>query len=105
MLLSASDTAAPAAGRPELYVMSRGERAESEALRLAIQLRRAGRWVEVDLSGSGFGKQFKRADRSGATWAVVIGESEMEQEQVILKNLKAEIEERIPAGELLLRFA
>jgi histidyl-tRNA synthetase len=61
--------------------------------------------VELDLSAAAFGKQFKRADRSGAAWAVVIGDSEAEQGEVILKNLAAAAEERISVAELQARFA
>ncbi len=84
-----SQRSAPA---PELYVVSRGAAAEPLALRLARELRLAGRAVELDLSAAAFGKQLKRADRSGAPWALVIGDGEAEQDQVILKRLRA------PAG-------
>ena len=43
--------------------------------------------AELDLSGAAFSRQLKRADRSGAPWAVVIGESEAEQGVVLLKDL------------------
>jgi histidyl-tRNA synthetase len=97
----------PAVERPQLYVVSRGERAEAQALVLARQLRQAGRAVELDLSGAAFGKQLRRADRSGADWAVLIGESEVEQQELILKALQPGegTEERLPLTELLRRFA
>ena len=50
---------------PDLYLVNRGEQAETLALVLARQLRAAGVSVELDGSGAAFGKQFKRADRSG----------------------------------------
>ena len=74
--------------------MSRGERAEPLALQLARQLRLAGRHVELDLSRSAFGKQFKRADRSGAAWAAVLGEALAERGVVRLKSLRGMGEER-----------
>jgi len=104
MLLAQIDTALPASA-VELYVVSRGTQAQALALQLAVQLRRSGRRVELDLSAAAFGKQFKRADRSGAAWAVVIGDSEAEQGEVILKNLAAAEEERISVAELQARFA
>ena len=104
MLLAQIDTALPASA-VELYVVSRGTQAQALALQLAVQLRRSGRRVELDLSAAAFGKQFKRADRSGAAWAVVIGDSEAEQGEVILKNLAAAAEERISLAELQARFA
>ena len=104
MLLAQIDTALPVSA-VELYVVSRGTQAQALALQLAVQLRRSGRRVELDLSAAAFGKQFKRADRSGAAWAVVIGDSEAEQGEVILKNLAAAAEERISVAELQARFA
>lgn len=84
-------TATPA---PDLYLVNRGEQAETLALALARQLRAAGVSVELDGSGAAFGKQFKRADRSGAGWAVVIGEEEVDSGQLRLKPLLFGGEER-----------
>jgi histidyl-tRNA synthetase len=107
VLLLAQGEQQPEASAPQLYLISRGEQAEPQALLLARQLRRRGAAVELDLSASAFGKQFKRADRSGAGLAVVIGDSEAEQGLVILKDLRAdgaEPELRLPVAELLERF-
>lgn len=71
----------------EVYVISRGAKAEAQSLRIAQALRRAGFCTELDLSGSAFGKQFKRASRSGATWAVVLGDAEAAAGEVQLKHL------------------
>ena len=96
---------------PDLYVVSRGERAEPLALQLARQLRLAGRHVELDLSRSAFGKQFKRADRTGARWALVIGDSEADAGVALLKDLRpaggapTDQEERLSLEELRRRFA
>ena len=83
-------TATPA---PDLYLVNRGEQAETLALALARQLRAEGMSVELDGSGAAFSKQFKRADRSGAAWAAVIGEQEVEAGQLRLKPLLDEAEE------------
>ena len=72
---------------PDLYLVNRGNQAEASALLLARRLRGAGLFVELDGSGSAFGKQFKRADRSGAAWAGVIGDEESEAGQLLLKPL------------------
>jgi histidyl-tRNA synthetase len=71
----------------DLYVVSRGDAAETAALRLTHQLRLAGLAVDMDLSGSAFGKQFKRADRSGAVVCLILGEDEAAQGTVQLKWL------------------
>ena len=75
---------------PTVYLVNRGEAAEAAALGLARNLRQAAVAVELDGSGAAFGKQFKRADRCGAPWALVIGDQEAEQGCVRLKSLRAE---------------
>lgn len=74
---------------PELYLVSRGEKAEANGLILAQKLRQAGLRVELDLSGSAFSKQFKRADRSGAAACLVLGDAEAIAGTVNLKWLKS----------------
>ena len=75
------------AATTDLYIVSRGEAAEAAALRLAHQLRLAGLAVEMDLSGAAFGKQFKRADRSGAVACLILGDDEAAQGTVQIKWL------------------
>ena len=83
-----------ATSAPDLYLVNRGEQAEAAALVLASQLRAAGISVELDGSSAAFGKQFKRADRSGAQWAAVIGDEEVEAGQIRLKPLLIQAEEQ-----------
>ncbi len=78
---------------PDVYLVNRGGEAEPAALALARDLRAAGSWVELDASGSAFGKQFKRANRSGARWALVLGDEEAERGEVRLKPLQKQGEE------------
>jgi histidyl-tRNA synthetase len=71
----------------DFYLVSKGEKAEPQALVLAQKLRQAGYKVELDLSGSAFNKQFKRADRSGAVACLVLGDQEVIDQTVQLKWL------------------
>lgn len=77
----------PVAVAPDIYMVSRGELAEANALQLAQKLRHRGLSVELDLSGSAFGKQFKRADRSGAAACLIVGDDEAAQGTVQIKWL------------------
>jgi histidyl-tRNA synthetase len=94
LLLSQATAGEPAAGAPDLYVISRGELAEAQALVLTRHARQAGLVVERDASGAAFGKQFKRADRSGAPWAAVIGDDEAAAGMAKLQDLHGEQPER-----------
>jgi len=102
VLLLSQGEAAVAVPAPDLYVISRGELAERQALLLTRQGRQAGLVVERDASGAAFGKQFKRADRSGAPWAAVIGDSEAADGVARLKDLRGEQPEcQLPGMQLL----
>ncbi len=84
----------------EVYLVSRGDRAEAQALKLAHSLRQQGIATELDLSGSAFGKQFKRADRSGALACLIVGDEEAEQQTVQIKWLKSGEQEAIAQSQL-----
>lgn len=86
---------------PDLYVVSRGEAAEANALKLAQSLRQQGISVDLDLSGSAFGKQFKRADRSGAAACLILGDDEAAQGTVQLKWLKSGEQTSLAQADLL----
>jgi histidyl-tRNA synthetase len=86
---------------PDFYLVSRGELAEAKSLVLAKDLRRLGFSVELDLSGSAFGKQFKRADRVGAIACLIIGDAEAAGETVQLKWMKTQEQITLSRAELL----
>jgi histidyl-tRNA synthetase len=91
--------AAPQAS-PDFYLISKGEKAEAQSLILAQKLRQAGFIVELDLSGSAFGKQFKRADRSNAIACLVLGEAEAETKTIKLKWMASKEESTLTQDEL-----
>ncbi len=82
----------PAAAPPDVYLVVSGARAERAALRLAEQLRDAlpGRAVLLNLGGGNFKTQFRRADRSGARLALILGEEELDRGVAALKPLRHE---------------
>lgn len=86
---------------PDLYFISRGEVAEAQGLLLAQKLRNLGFAVELDLSSSAFGKQFKRADRSGAVACLIIGDAEAENKTVNLKWLASGDQQAIAQDSLI----
>ncbi len=78
--------------QPDVYVALVGERAEAAGLALVEQLRNQvnGLRVETNCGGGSFKSQLKRADKSGARYAVILGDSETEQQVAGLKNLRVE---------------
>lgn len=101
LILLLQQRAAYAQPALDFYLVSRGKKAEPQGLILAQKLRHQGFSVELDLSGSAFAKQFKRADRSGAKICLVLGEAEAETGTVNLKWLATGQQETRSQLELL----
>jgi histidyl-tRNA synthetase len=82
----------PGVGAPDVYLVVSGERAQRAALRLAEQLRDAlpGHGVVLNLGGGNLKTQFRRADRSGARLAVILGDEELDRGVAAVKPLRHE---------------
>lgn len=74
---------------PDVYLVNVGEAAEKQALVLAEQLRNAGLSVVQHSGGGSFKSQMKKADRSRARYALILGEDEVLANQVTLKPMLA----------------
>lgn len=93
-LYRATHSEAVAAG-PDVYVVAVGDSAATEALLFAEKLRTEmpGLAVEVNCGGGSYKSQFKRADKSGAAVALILGEQEIAARQVGVKALRHEQEQ------------
>ena len=82
--------AEPAGEAPHVYLVMAGEGAVSGGLQLAESLRDDLPWLKIqsNLAGGSFKAQFKRADRSGAALALVLGEDELAGRSATLKHLR-----------------
>jgi histidyl-tRNA synthetase len=90
-------------GYPDVYVVAVGEGATRCAFRIAESLRNGATalHVETNCGGGGFKAQMKRADRSGATVAVLLGEDEVNSGTAVVKPLRTELEQTtVPIGGL-----
>jgi histidyl-tRNA synthetase len=97
---------APAAPRPDAYLLHQGEGALERAFALADALRAAGHAVVLHAGGGSFKSQMKKADASGAWTALIVGEQELQAREVSVKNLRRNDEQqRIGMDRLLEGFA
>jgi histidyl-tRNA synthetase len=104
-LVLASRTLADWQPRPvSAYVVSAGERAARDAFSLVTDLRRAGVGADLDLMGRGMKGQMKGADRSGARWAVIIGDDELAAGEVTLRDLVSGDQTSLARSELLAKL-
>ena len=89
---------------PNVYMVLVGEQAQKKGLLLAEQLRDKlkGMRLQVNCSGGNFNKQLKRADKSGARIALLLGEDELKNDTIGFKYMKGEAEqETIPQKTLI----
>ena len=78
----------PAAPVPDVYLVHQGEEAARLAFRVAEGLRDQGIDVLQHCGGGSFKSQMKKADSSGASFAVIIGDDEASTGEVQLKSLR-----------------
>jgi histidyl-tRNA synthetase len=83
----------PEAVVPHVYLVHQGETADRYAFGVAEALRDAGVSVVLDANGGSFKAQMRRADASGARFAVILGEEETRARQLSLKPLRMEGEQ------------
>jgi histidyl-tRNA synthetase len=77
----------------DVYVVHVGEEADALAMRVAEQLRDTGLSVALHCGGGSFKSQMKKADASGARFAVILGEDEVKAGVVSLKSLRVQAEQ------------
>ena len=95
LLVQEVNAAVPVANTVDVYLVYSGEGATLNAFQLAETIRSALPQVRVmtHCSGGKFQKQFKRADKVDAKLALVIGESEVAEKTVVVKDLRSSAEQ------------
>ncbi|WP_265469240.1 histidine--tRNA ligase [Haemophilus parainfluenzae] len=96
LLVQEVNKSIPVKSAVDIYVVYQGEGTTLAAFQLAEKLRSELPHLSTMLhcSGGNFKKQFKRADKSGATLALVLGESEVQTNQVVVKHLLGAAEQQ-----------
>jgi histidyl-tRNA synthetase len=81
----------PAQRSVDVYLVQQGDGAPLYAMKLAKQLREAGYSVVQHMGEGSFKSQMKKADGSGARYAVIVGENEIASGQATLKPLRGDV--------------
>ena len=76
-----------ASNQPDLYLVNVGELAEQKAFTVAESLRSMGLNVMLHAGGGSFKSQMKKADRSGARFAAILGDDEAAADELSLKPM------------------
>lgn len=88
----------------DAYLIRVGEKAQWPGLRLAetIRDRLPGLKLEISVDGGSFKSQFKKADKSGADYAIIMGDDEVESGLIGVKSLRQDqAQQNLPETELI----
>ncbi len=95
----------PIAGGSQVLILNLAENLQSNYINLASTLRQAGINTELYYESSKLDKQFRYAERKNIAWVVVMGEEELQNGKVKLKNLttkeQIEIDQKEVSGIIL----
>ena len=86
---------------PLIFVASLGEDAKKEAINLVKNLREASFSVEMDYSLKSLKAQLKRADKLNAKYVLIIGEDELANEEIIIRDMEKANQEKIKKDYIL----
>lgn len=72
---------------PMLYIAALGDRAKSKAFEWSCRLNTQGVRTEIELGDRSLKSQMKRANRLGADYSLIVGDNEIDQGTVILRDM------------------
>jgi len=92
--------------QPQAYFIMAGDLAKVQGLALIERLRNhlPQLILTVDCAGGNFKTQFKRADKSGATWALILGDQEISSHKIAVKYLREQKEQVLLSEAELIKF-
>lgn len=91
----------PESSELDIYLVTIGEEARKEAIKLLYQLRNKGYRVETDYLERGMKSQLKAADRLMVKYAIILGDDELAQGKAIIKNMQTGEQEEIALEKIL----
>ena len=85
----------------DVYVVALGERAQEETFKLVMDLRDAGLNAAVDYAGRSMKAQMKQANKLNARYAAIMGDDELADGVVVLRDMAGSEQEKLPVNELV----
>ena len=85
---------------PDIFIAALGEQCILKAFEWSCALGREGIRIDMDFSDKSLKSQMKRADRSGARHVLIVGEKELEQQAVIVRDMNTSAQQQIPIADL-----
>lgn len=89
----------------DAYIIHGDGESLNASIQLIADLRKAGLSAEMDPSAVSFKNQFKKADREGARFTVIVGEDEVASGKFTLKNLSTGEQQLLTKNEIISRIS
>jgi len=99
--LTRENIAVPPISGPEIFIAHRGNEARDAAMKLATTLRRRGKAVLVTTSSRSLKAQLRQANNVGVPRVAIIGEDEVKNGTVMLRDMATSSQESVPVEKLL----
>ena len=96
LLLESQKIEIPAPPQCDLYVVGIGDKAKLKAFSIVTGVRNSSLIAETDIVGRSLKAQMKYADKIGAKFSMVIGDSELEENRAKLRNMETGEERIVP---------
>ena len=87
--------------KTDLFVAALGAQAQKMAFGLTNELRRSGISAEMDYADKSLKSQLKRADKLNSSFTLIFGDKEIDEKQVLLRNMQTKDQQIIPLDDLL----
>lgn len=85
----------------DAFIVTMSESQEALAMKLLQTLRQNGIKADKDFNNRKVKAQFKQADKLNAKFTVLLGETEVQQNRVVLKNMKTEVQTEVAIVQLV----
>ncbi len=101
LLMEATGKEIPQPENLDVFIAVMGERAKLFGLKLLRDLRNQGVKAEMDSLGRNIKGQFKYADRLRSKYTIVIGDNELDQNMVAIKNMETSEQKQVPLQDIM----
>ncbi|MCR8655751.1 histidine--tRNA ligase [Paenibacillus endoradicis] len=100
LLLEHQETAIPNLNELDVYLIALGEEADRQVTKLVYQLRKAGVKAERDYQGRKMKAQMKSADRLQARYTAILGDDELANGEITLKEMATGLQRKVSFSDL-----
>jgi histidyl-tRNA synthetase len=101
LMVLLADRAASFEKRPHLFIAALGPTAQTRAFEWLQGFRMKKVRTEMDFEDRSLKAQMRRADKLEASYVLIVGDSELEEEAALLRDMKTKAQERIPLEDLV----